>query len=52
MSPRDALAAGVRDARKIYQRDGLYGPQVRGALQDVIKQNKQTFPEIFAKPKR
>jgi len=52
MSPRDALAAGVRDARKIYQKDGLYGPEARGALQEVIKQNKQTFPEIFAKPKR
>ena len=52
MSSRDALAAGVRDARKIYREDGLYGPEVRGALQDVIKQNKQAHPDLFLKPKR
>jgi hypothetical protein len=49
MSPRDALAAGVRDLRKIYQADGLYSPQIRDALIELIRQNKTTFPTIFAK---
>jgi hypothetical protein len=49
MSPRDALAAGVWDARRIYMRDGLYGPEIRSSLQDLIKQNKVTFPNIFGK---
>lgn len=49
MSPRDALAAGVWDARRIYMQDGLYGPEIRSSLQDLIKQNKATFPNIFGK---
>jgi len=49
MSPREALAAGVWDARRIYQQDGLYGTQIRSSLQDLIKQNKNTFPDIFRK---
>ncbi|MDE2430299.1 MAG: type VI secretion system tip protein VgrG, partial [Burkholderiales bacterium] len=49
MSPRDALAAGVRDARRIYQKDGLYGSQIRSSLQELINQNKTTFQSIFTK---
>ena len=49
MSPRDALAAGVWDARRIYQADGLYTPQIRSSLQDVIRMNKANHPTIFVK---
>jgi hypothetical protein len=49
MSPRDALAAGIRDARKIYARDGLYNAEIRKALQEVIQKNKVAHPQIFRK---
>jgi filamentous hemagglutinin len=47
MSARDALAAGVRDARRIYQNQGLYWPYIGTALQELIRQNKSTFPQVF-----
>jgi hypothetical protein len=50
MTPRDALATGVRDARQIYQGDGLYTPQIRSSLQELIQMNKDAHPTIFAKP--
>ena len=49
MSSRNALAAGVRDARRIYQQDGLYNSNIRGQLQTLINQNKSTYPHIFNK---
>jgi hypothetical protein len=49
MTSRDALAAGIRDARSIYMQDGLYSPYVRQQLQEVIRQNKTLYPSIFAK---
>jgi len=49
MSARDALAAGVRDARKIYQNDALYGPDIRKQLQEMIRLNKTNHPTIFEK---
>ncbi|WP_200955605.1 hypothetical protein [Massilia sp. Root418] len=49
MAPRDALAAGVRDARKIYQKDGLYGTKIREGLQELIEKNKGAHPEVFKK---
>ena len=52
MTARDALAAGVRDARAIYMRHDLYSPDIRKALQDLIHQNKQMHPDIFKKPKK
>jgi hypothetical protein len=52
MNAREALAAGVRDARRIYQRDGLYGARVRSGLRDVIRQNKAKFPKIFEKAEK
>jgi filamentous hemagglutinin len=52
MAPREALAAGVNDARKIYQKDGLYEPKIREGLQELIKKNKDGYPEIFAKPRK
>lgn len=49
MSSRSALAVGVRDARKIYQKDGLYDAQMREQLQELILQNKTQYPLIFKK---
>ena len=46
-TPRDALAREIWDARRVYRQDGLYGPRVRGALQDFIQLSKDTFPELF-----
>lgn len=48
MAPRDALAAGIRDARQIYQRDGLY-PEIRPQLQEVVRQNLMKYPNLFGK---
>jgi hypothetical protein len=48
MSPRGALAAGVWDARQIYQRDGLYS-QIRPQLQELIRQNKAAYPDLFGR---
>lgn len=49
MTARDALAAGVWDARQIYRADGLYTPQIRSSLQQVIQMNKANHPTIFVK---
>ena len=49
MTARDALAAGIWDARKIYKADGLYTSPVRAALQQMIEENKTTFPLLFKK---
>ena len=47
MNPRSALARDVWDARRIYMEDGLYTPEIRKALQDVIKMNKERYGYIF-----
>ncbi len=52
LSARDALAAGIRDARKIYQADGLYTAEIRASLKELIDMNKTQHPGIFAKPVR
>lgn len=52
MSARDALAAGVWDARQIYQSEGLYTSEIRSSLQEVIRMNKVRHPEIFRRPER
>ena len=49
MTPRNALAAGVWDARRIYRADGLYTPQIRSNLQELIQMNKTQYPLTFAK---
>ncbi|QBG98135.1 hypothetical protein EYC55_22355 [Xanthomonas oryzae] len=49
MSSRDALAAGVWDARSIFRKDGLYTPDMRGQLIDLIQKNKSKYPNIFEK---
>jgi hypothetical protein len=52
MTPRQALAAGVWDARRIYRADGLYTPQIRSSLQDLIRMNKANHSTIFVKQGR
>jgi hypothetical protein len=49
LTPRQALGQGIWDTRQIYQQDGLYGPQIRSALQDVIQQNRAANPGLFYK---
>lgn len=50
MTSRDALAAGVRDARRIYLKDLLYSPQMRQQLQEFICESNTNQPSIFRKP--
>ncbi|HJV31814.1 MAG TPA: hypothetical protein VJ558_06430 [Bacillales bacterium] len=47
LSPRDALARDIWDARRIYKEDGLYTPEIRGSLQEVIQMNKDMYPNLF-----
>ncbi|MFP2923984.1 PAAR domain-containing protein [Pyxidicoccus sp. 3LG] len=49
LPPRQALARELRDARRIYQKDGLYTPEVRQGLMKVLEQNKAAWPGVFAK---
>jgi hypothetical protein len=49
LSPRQALAGAVWDVRSIYRQDGLYTPQIRRNLQQVIKQNKLLWSGTFDK---
>lgn len=48
-APRDELAKDILDLRKIYKEDGVYTPEIRKGLIEVIDQNKNKFPEIFNK---
>ena len=48
-SPRDALARDIMDARRIYMEDGLYTPEIRQSLLEVIRLNKELYPEIFTR---
>jgi hypothetical protein len=47
MTTRDALAAGVRDVRSIYQEHGLYDGYIRSNLQSLIERSRTDFPELF-----
>ena len=49
MTPRDALAAGASDVRRIYSEQGLYNPWLRGQLRMQIELNKARHPELFTK---
>jgi hypothetical protein len=44
---RDALSRCIRGMRETYQRDGVYTPDIRRGLQDVIRQNRREHPELF-----
>lgn len=48
-SCRQVLAREIRDARKIYQAEGLYTPEIQSSLRTLIAQNKTAWPGIFDK---
>ncbi|HEV8239889.1 MAG TPA: hypothetical protein VGS57_11025 [Thermoanaerobaculia bacterium] len=50
MALRDALAAGVRDARMIYRDQGLYNDYMRRQLQELIRLQKEGRPDLFVEP--
>jgi filamentous hemagglutinin len=43
-TPRQTLAHEIWDARKIYKQDGLYTPEIRQGLLEVIRLNKNKWP--------
>lgn len=45
----DALARDIMDARRIYMEDCLYTPEIRQSLLEVIRLNKELYPEIFTR---
>jgi RHS repeat-associated protein len=45
--PRDMLAQNIKELRQIYQKEGLYGPKAREALQEVLARNKRRHPNTF-----
>ena len=49
-APRDTLARDIKDQKKILQDNNLYDQKAREALQEVIKQNKDKFPNLYKKP--
>ncbi|TDX53270.1 hypothetical protein [Orenia marismortui] len=49
LSPRDALAHDIKDARRIYMEDGLYNSEIRQGLKNEVKMNKEIYPELFEK---
>lgn len=48
-SPRQALTREIGDLRSIYRNQGLYTPEIRQSLQQVIRLNKSTWLGIFEK---
>ena len=48
-TPREALARDINDMRKIYKNDELYTPEIRKSLKEVIKLNKELYPDLFEK---
>ena len=49
LSPRDAMAHDIKDIRRIYQKEGLYNDEIRKGIQDVVKQNKDLYQNIFGR---
>ncbi|AVR32787.1 ADP-ribosylating toxin-like hypothetical protein [Bacillus cereus] len=47
LEPCDGLARDIIDARNIYIKEGLYTPEIRSGLLEVIKLNKTKYPNIF-----
>jgi len=47
LTPRQALASDIMDARQIYMNQGLYTPGIRQSLQQVIQQNLNNFPSLY-----
>ena len=48
-TPREALARDINDMRKIYKNDELYTPEIRKSLKEVIRLNKELYPDLFEK---
>lgn len=48
-TPREALGRDIKDAKKVYQENGVYDSKVRESLQEVIKQNKEAYPDLYKK---
>ena len=48
-TPREALARDIKDARKVYREDDVYTPEIHDSLKEVIKQNKDSHPDLFNK---
>jgi filamentous hemagglutinin len=49
LTPRRSLARAIWDARSVYQVQGLYTPEMRESLLQVIQQNKAAWPNVFEK---
>jgi hypothetical protein len=47
LSASEALEADIEDARRIYREQDLLKEHVEAALQEVIRQNKATYPNLF-----
>lgn len=47
--PRQTLAREIWDVRSIYYRQGLYGSNIRQALQQLINLNKLAWSDVFKK---
>ncbi|MEK4406211.1 hypothetical protein MKZ26_17795 [Sporosarcina sp. FSL K6-6792] len=47
LEPRDALARDIIDAKNIYIKEGLYTPEIRSGLLEIINLNKTKYPNIF-----
>jgi hypothetical protein len=50
LEPRQALSNSIKRAKEVYKKDGLY-EEIRPNLLEVIKKNKETFPNLFDKNK-
>ncbi|GGO00237.1 polymorphic toxin-type HINT domain-containing protein [Saccharibacillus kuerlensis] len=49
LSYRDALAHDIWDSRRIYMKNGLYIPEIKESLLNVIEMNRQLHPALYKK---
>jgi uncharacterized Zn-binding protein involved in type VI secretion len=49
LSPRQMMARELLDARRIYKQEGLYTPEIKKGLLQVLAQNKKAWPGSFSK---
>ncbi|USO01890.1 MAG: hypothetical protein H6849_00825 [Alphaproteobacteria bacterium] len=47
ITPRQALARDIVDLRRIYMEDGAYTAGIQRSLLDLIRRNREAFPEVF-----
>ncbi len=48
-TPREALGRDIKDVKKVYQENGQYNEKVRESLQEVVRKNKEQFPDLYKK---